>query len=726
MGLNLVKNEEGLSLTGAQKARDLNREFERLLALVCGCIQEFSLYDTAKIAVSISRSRRNGRAGTLAYVVPLRYVGGARERKGRRWGISGFYSYESAQVEREQPGALYIMTFLVPKFFSLKPRDRLETLVHELYHLHPSMRGDLRRFPPPHIHHGPTPAAYHRRVKELCSELLGAVPNLESHPLLALNEDQIGNFRARRFNIPKHSFKAKPFGFLFVLLFGFFSSLAHAARVPVVIIKPGSIRIDPQQNAAIEATIKRGDRFEASKLSDDHNWVWVFNSDVAGWVERDVIQSASLDRHLGLRNAYVDPTVPNKLGEKKVGDHSKDDDDTIENSKPLKSRKMVAATPPSSANEESSDADKALDDALMASDEPNSVAAAAKSTSTVSVPTSESVPAPSPLGTAQAPLKVSGTSSDAQAHSDLEEAPTSDQLAPVKINNDSGDDQLDGEKVSKAQVRAQSPLSPIRRNDFVFKNDKSGRDSADGAIMTWEATFDVDRDKSTVLVGGKLFERPNLTSRRYGILEKGDEALPLAHTSDGQWLRVRLQETGEEGWYPANSISIRQADRRATELLRNHIEPHFGWGTRGRGFGGGLGYHFLLSTDERNRYWSIGADFSAWSGQKLSFASASYTSKYLGFVIVGRYNIPSDSSNLTGYAEAGVGYYQALITTGGISQDVLTQNGLTAQASKSMVPVLGVGLKYGFLKHFDALMLVRMQLSSSSQVYTGLGLGGNF
>lgn len=702
---NRVQEKPSRLSTSPRVTRDLNREFERLISLVCGVIEEFKAYDTSRIAVSVSRSRRNGRVGTLAYVVPLRYVGGEKERKGRRFGLAGYYSYESSQIETHQPEAKYIMTFLVPKFFSLKPEDRLETIVHELYHLHPTMRGDLRRFPPPHIHHGPTPAAYQKKVRALCAEALSQIPTLLMHPLIALNEKEIGDFKARRFNIPRHVFKPKPLSFWIVGLLFFLSSfVALAARVPVVIIKDGFIRVAPQDSAGTEIRVKRGEKFEAFQLSENREWVAVKNLETTGWIRRELLQSDQLDKHLSFRGAYVDPNVPNKLGEKKLSDkEDEQSDDTKEKNDPLKARRKKT--------------EEEFDESVDTGVSTGSVAAPVLSLDDdFDQETKKS----------QNNLPVPGASSDVDERGDLEEKPTADQLAEVKLSPEELSHVEEGEKVSKAQIRAQSRLSPIKKNDFNFKSD-SLSSALEGGVVTWEEDFDLSRDRAIVVNGGKLFERPSESSRRYGILSEGDAVLPLAHTEDGLWLRVRLQETGEEGWFPSASIKVTQAESpTSTALYRNLIELHGGFGSRGQGLGGGLGYQYGISYDEKQRFWALGLDFSYWVGESLVSGAATYSSKYYGISAFGRYYMPSSTSNFSAAVEIGLGYYQALISTGGIAESILSENGLSAEASQKFVPLVGASLRYGITSRFDVLSLVRVQLSSTAQVYGAIGLGGKF
>ncbi len=136
------------------------------MGLVCESISIFRLYDADRIRVSIAPSRTQSRYGVWAQVTSL----------------------GEAQLNE-----LYLMTFFFPRFFLLNSRERMETLVHELYHLHPQFDGRLRKFPRPHIYHGPTPSQFRRRVTGLTQEALNHLPSLNSHPLICQGPDYFRN-----------------------------------------------------------------------------------------------------------------------------------------------------------------------------------------------------------------------------------------------------------------------------------------------------------------------------------------------------------------------------------------------------------------------------------------------------------------------------------------------------------------------------------------------------
>jgi hypothetical protein len=173
------------------------------MSLLCESIADFRAYDTKKIAVSIGRSkgRAGGRSrvGVWAYVVPL-----------RTHSHTGRVRLVSTDLEQDFPDALYQMCFMFPRFGVLSAKERVETVVHELYHIHPSLNGELRTFAGAHRHHGPTPRAYNLKVSQLTAEALESLPWLEQHPLLLMKQDEFEARDARRLRTPDKAVHLPP------------------------------------------------------------------------------------------------------------------------------------------------------------------------------------------------------------------------------------------------------------------------------------------------------------------------------------------------------------------------------------------------------------------------------------------------------------------------------------------------------------------------------------
>lgn len=309
------------------------------MAIVCEGIPEFRTYDLDRIAVSVAPSRGTSRFGIWAHVIPLRYVGGGEFRRTRRWGREGYFVYEQPRVREAQPEARYLMTFLVPRFFRLTARERLETVVHELLHLHPLLRGDLRRFPAPHIHHGPTPAAYRRRVKSLTAQALRNFPSLWEHPLVKHDEAFFAGRERQRYAHPRRVFRwgappvedrsstlptlrtphAEPSAGRFVsapretaadtyapsptsplaslwkrIATGWLAiaafSVTPAEALTVRTLRKGNLYAQPSVRSEAGTAFLEDARYEAIRLSPQKTWVQVKGPSGTGWIPRSWVE----------------------------------------------------------------------------------------------------------------------------------------------------------------------------------------------------------------------------------------------------------------------------------------------------------------------------------------------------------------------------------------------------------------------------------------------------
>jgi hypothetical protein len=495
----------------------LNYRFSRLLSLVCASIHDFQSYNMKHIAVSIGRSRGQSRYGVWAHVTPLRYVGGNPERKGRRYGWSGAYTYESEHILKAVPDAKYLLTIMVPRFFRLTPRERLETLVHELYHLHPSLRGDLRRFPRPHIHHGPTPAAYRRRVKTLTDQALREFPELIQHPLMTATE--CPDVRARHFSAPKHVFKprlpvqtvttwtermTKWMGLSGIVL-GVLLGSQSFAQLKVEVTQGASLYSEPSQRSEVRGAVRQGEQVQALRTSPKKTWVEIKSASGQGWVPR----------------MWVRPLTENE---------------------------------------------------------------------------------------------------------------------------------------TKSSGKNALPISATDRQARV-----------DEAL----AAFDSAWDTFSVSNGGTLFEKPSDMADRYGVVEKGDAVEVLDRSASGQWTRIRLQATGEEGWYPSQWIVRNREERVARAPGQNSAQITTGWATRGRRWGLSGGYFRNLTPEgvgarPRDRA-EVGLLSSAWLGETLTSGLKKADTNFYGVALLGRYSTFSSDGYLGGVFEGGLSWVNATVNIEGFS-----------------------------------------------------------
>jgi predicted metallopeptidase len=100
-------------------------------------VPELGHIDLERVHFAVFYSRHAKRILTFARCYPLPI--GTRKR--------GRYTYRLETVNTEYgKKARYIVAFAWERFWGLSPRDRLETLVHELFHISPAFDGTLRQF----------------------------------------------------------------------------------------------------------------------------------------------------------------------------------------------------------------------------------------------------------------------------------------------------------------------------------------------------------------------------------------------------------------------------------------------------------------------------------------------------------------------------------------------------------------------------------------------------
>jgi predicted metallopeptidase len=109
--------------------------------------------------------------GLQARVTPLRFSDGELVR--RRRGVS-------YQVQRYLVGSrdiLYLVTFCLPRFLDLEFDEKMVTLFHELYHIHPEFNGDLRRHEGRYSIHSHSQRAYDELMAKLAKAYLASGPD---------------------------------------------------------------------------------------------------------------------------------------------------------------------------------------------------------------------------------------------------------------------------------------------------------------------------------------------------------------------------------------------------------------------------------------------------------------------------------------------------------------------------------------------------------------------
>jgi hypothetical protein len=144
---------------------NLTGSIERLIIDIVARIPELRHIDPKRILVCVASTRSGGVHGTYAKIHPLRFADGSCTMEVRR-GMKKA-RYKMPVVTHKGVDILYIVYFLVPRFLNLSLREKLITIVHELYHISPEFNGDIRRFPGKNYAHGSSRKKYNDRMAQL-------------------------------------------------------------------------------------------------------------------------------------------------------------------------------------------------------------------------------------------------------------------------------------------------------------------------------------------------------------------------------------------------------------------------------------------------------------------------------------------------------------------------------------------------------------------------------
>lgn len=155
----------------ARAGFDFTLHMRRLCEDMVRRLPELRHIDLDRVAVSFTQARKNTLHGVYATLTPLRFVGGREEtvRRGRRYGIQRLYDPAGREM-------LYILTFLLPRFLDLEFREKLNTTVHELWHVSPGFDGDVRRFSGRCYAHSGSKKRYDEQVENLVDRWLAMEP----------------------------------------------------------------------------------------------------------------------------------------------------------------------------------------------------------------------------------------------------------------------------------------------------------------------------------------------------------------------------------------------------------------------------------------------------------------------------------------------------------------------------------------------------------------------
>ena len=168
-------------------------DFTHQVRGVCGDmvtrLPELAHIDMGRVAVSFCQTRNGTGCGIFASLTPLRFAGGATTslRRGRPHTVQRVCDTAGREM-------LYILSFYLPRFQNLVLREKLITILHELWHISPDFNGDIRRHNGRYHAHTHSQAEYDQEMGRLADRWLALGPSDE---LWSFLRDDFAHLTAR-------------------------------------------------------------------------------------------------------------------------------------------------------------------------------------------------------------------------------------------------------------------------------------------------------------------------------------------------------------------------------------------------------------------------------------------------------------------------------------------------------------------------------------------------
>ncbi len=158
---------------------DFTGHIERLCRDMIVRLPELRHIDMDRVGVGFRQTRRAVSHGMFASLTPLRFHAGSllTKRRGRDWTIQRVYDRDGREM-------LYILNFYLPRFQNLSWREKLITVIHELWHVGTQFDGDLRRHEGRCYAHGSSKSEYDEQMGVLVDEWLAHDPPDSLHAFL--------------------------------------------------------------------------------------------------------------------------------------------------------------------------------------------------------------------------------------------------------------------------------------------------------------------------------------------------------------------------------------------------------------------------------------------------------------------------------------------------------------------------------------------------------------
>lgn len=180
---------------------DFSQRMAILCDDICHRVEVFQHINMSQVVVTFAQARRRVLHGIQAKLTPMRFENGSltKEYNGRDWTVR--------RMTREGVEVLYLLTFYLPRFLDQTYREKMITVMHELYHISPEFNGDIRRFSGRCHVHTHSQKEYDKQMEVYVDEYFSCRPNPEYYEFLKLNFRQIeshyGSIVGLKLPIPK-------------------------------------------------------------------------------------------------------------------------------------------------------------------------------------------------------------------------------------------------------------------------------------------------------------------------------------------------------------------------------------------------------------------------------------------------------------------------------------------------------------------------------------------
>lgn len=165
---------------------DFTLHIRRLAEVLCADLPELAHIDMARVAVGYCQTRKPVLHGMFASLTPLRFAGGAATalRRGKPHAIQRVFDGSGTEM-------FYILNLYLPRFQNLVFREKLITVLHELWHISPDFNGDIRRHAGRYHAHTHSQAEYDEEMGRLADRWLTTKPNEQLYAFLRYSFRQL-------------------------------------------------------------------------------------------------------------------------------------------------------------------------------------------------------------------------------------------------------------------------------------------------------------------------------------------------------------------------------------------------------------------------------------------------------------------------------------------------------------------------------------------------------